>query len=249
MAFHLKTGLAFVGAALALLVGAPAIAQPPQGGPPPGFGGFGGFGGGGGSVSTTPVAVLDIGLKLSPEQKTKITDIQKQTVTDRNKMMQDLRNGGQPPDQGAFQAFMQKMQDMNKEADKKITDLLTPEQKKALPDVLKDVQTLNAVGIPAATMGDLKLTSDQRKKLADIAAASQKSLNEKMQEARQSGDFQSLREIMMNSRKETHDKAFALLTDDQKKVIEKYQKEHPQPQGRPGFGGPPPGGAPPPPPQ
>jgi Spy/CpxP family protein refolding chaperone len=245
MAINLKSGLAFAGAVLTLLVGAPALAQPPPGGGP-GFGFGGGQFGGGGSVSSAPIAALEVGLKLTAEQKTKIIDIQKQTTTDRNKMMQELRNGGQP-DQAAFQAFMQKMQTMNKEADKKITDLLTPEQKKLLPAVLKDIQTLSAVGIPAPTMGDLKLTDDQKKKIADIAAASQKTMQEKMQEARQSGDFQAIREIMMTNRKETHDKALAVLTEDQKKIVAKYEKEHPQQPGR-GFGpggGPPPGGPPP----
>ena len=246
MAFNLKA-LALTGAMLVLALTV-AIAQPPGGGRQGGFG-FGGFGGPA-TVSSSSVDVLAAGLKLTADQKTKIGEIQKQTAADRTKMIQDLRAGGPQPDQNAFQAFQQKMQDMNKSSDKKVTDALTPDQQKLLPSLLKDVQTLNSVGIPSATMADLKLTDDQKKKLTAIAETSQKAMTAKVEKASQNQDFQAIGQIVTTSRKATKDKALAVLTDDQKKTIAKYEKDHPQQPGRfGGFGGGgrPAGGQPPPP--
>lgn len=255
---HFRRGTIWTaaGALLAcLLCSSPASAQFPGGGPP--RGGFpGGPGGGMGrpddALINAPIEALASGLKLTPGQKTQITQIQDRV----HKGFADLMmpKGGGPPDFGAMQANFGKVRKMDEDGTAQIKALLTPAQKQALPGTLKDIQTLQGAGIPPALLGTLKLTADQKQKLAAISANGQKEMGAKMQQAQQSGNFGAIRQVLIDNRKQTHDKALAVLTGAQKSQVEQYIKAHPQrgfgggfgPPGgfRPppgGFGGPPPG--------
>ncbi|MFM2222757.1 MAG: hypothetical protein RLZZ78_1014 [Armatimonadota bacterium] len=222
-----------------------ALAQRGNGGG--GFGGgFGGFGGqrGGGmmqmGLSSLPVDVLVKGLKLTDDQKTKVDDVQKKIREAQRAAFGGGNNpfgggagGGNRPDPAQLQEMMTKMQEERKKNDAQVEAVLTDDQKKALPAFLKDVQAYQSAQLPLALIGDLKLTEDQKTKIAAVVKQVQTISQEKMQEARDNQDFQAIREIMTQTQTALKDKTRALLTADQKAMVEKYEKENPNQ----GFGG------------
>jgi hypothetical protein len=129
--------------------------------------------------------------------------------------------------------MMTKMQEERKKNDAQVEAVLTDDQKKALPAFLKDVQAYQSAQLPLALISDLKLTEDQKTKIAAVVKQVQTISQEKMQEARDNQDFQAIREIMTQSQTALKDKTRALLTADQKAMVEKYEKENPNQ----GFGG------------
>jgi Spy/CpxP family protein refolding chaperone len=238
-----KGSIVAIAAVAALTMGLSSYAQQAPGGAP-GGGGGGGFrqgrqGGRGGfgqpTLTSVPAAVLADGLKLTAVQKAKIQAIQDQARKD----TQALRPAqGQQPD---FQEMRQKMQALNEETNKSIEGVLTPDQLKAAPAFLKSVGGYRTVGIPLEVLPDLKLTADQKTKIAAIADAAQKQLQDEMQKMRAAGGgqpggggggggFQAIQDLM----KANGDKAAAVLTSGQKAILDKYKADHPQR----GFGGP-----------
>jgi Spy/CpxP family protein refolding chaperone len=217
-----------------------ALAQRGNGG-----GGFGGgFGGQRGGMmqmglSSLPVDVLVKGLKLSDDQKTKIDDVQKKVREAQRAAFGGGNNpfggGGTRPDPAQLQEMMTKMQEERKKNDAQVEAVLTDDQKKALPAFLKDVQTFLTAQLPLALIGDLKLTEDQKTKMAAVVKQVQTISQEKRQEAMDNQDFQALREIMTQTQTALKEKTRALLTADQKAMVEKYEKENPN-QGFGGFG-------------
>lgn len=146
--------------------------------------------------------------------------------------------GGGPGGPGGFggpggrpNIDFKKMEDLNTKATSKIEAVLTPAQKKALPGVIKEIGAMQMVQIPVETLGELKLTADQKSKIVGIAEKSQKDLQEKMKSA--NGDFRSMMPIFQAARDKTHADVMLVLTAPQKATVEKYEKEHP----RRGFGG------------
>ncbi len=203
---------------------APAARQGRAGG-----GGRGGFGGTP-SLSNLPIPFLTGALSLSDEQKTKIQAIQEKVRTD----MQELRKpdaSGQRPDRATLQP---KIKELNDKAKKDIEAVLTPAQIKKSDAALKSAGVYNAVGIPLGVLADLKLTHEQEVKLTDIANAATKAgeaSQKEFDEARTSGNQQKVQELSQArqaARKETQDKASAILTDKQKEALAQYQKDHPR---------------------
>ena len=248
----LMTTLVGATAVLSLVAFAQGSAHAQRGNGGGGFGGFaGGFGGqrGGGlmqmGLSNLPVDVLVKGLKLTDDQKTKVDDVQKKIREAQRAAFSGGNNpfgggagGGNRPDPAQLQEMMTKMQEDRKKNDAQIEAVLTDDQKKALPVFLKDVQTFQTAQLPLALVGDLKLTDDQKTKMAAVVTQIQKIAQEKRQEAMDNQDFQSLREIMTQTQTALKDKTRALLTADQKAMVEKYEKENPnQGFGRGGRGG------------
>ena len=179
------------------VVSASALAQPPGGG-------FGLRGLQPLTAATVPAPVLGKELKLSEEVQKKIATIQKGVQDKQTAAMQELRDsGGFNPE--ALQELQKKNQENGKKAETEILALLSDDQKKALLDVIKALQTLQTLTIPLALHEDLKLTEEQTKALTERAAVVAK-------------------------------ERAAILTAEQKAMIEKYVKEHPQPQGRRGGG-------------
>jgi hypothetical protein len=238
MSIRFTSGKLFALAAVAatLSVGITAVAQQP---PAPGGGGFGGGGrrqgGGRGfgapTLANTPVAVLADGLKLSATQKAKVQAIQDQYRKD----MTALRppQGQQPADP---QEMRQKMTGLTEETTKSIEGVLTADQNKAAPAFLKTIGGFRTVGIPLEVVPDLKLTSDQKTKIAAIADSAQKQIQDEIAKAQAAGGgqgggggFQGIQEMMKANR----DKAAAVLTVTQKATLDKYVADHPQR----GFGG------------
>ncbi|WP_395089085.1 hypothetical protein [Armatimonas sp.] len=224
------------GTALAVgaLVSTTAFAQPPGGG----------FGFGRGNqpltVATVPADALGKELQLSEEVQKKVAAIQKGVQDKMQAAMQELRDSG-----GFNQEAMQELQKTNlangKKAEMEILALLTDDQKKALPEMLKTLQLLQTLGIPVQLNGDLKLTAEQTKALAERAAVVQKeraAVTKQIQEAMASQDMDRVRELSQGMRGTggADAKALAILTPEQKAMVEKYIKDHPRPQGRRGGG-------------
>ncbi|MFM2414289.1 MAG: hypothetical protein RJB05_1465, partial [Armatimonadota bacterium] len=228
-------------AVLSLVAFAQGSAHAQRGNGGGGFGGFaGGFGGqrGGGlmqmGLSNLPVDVLVKGLKLTVDQKTKVDDVQKKIREAQRAAFGGGNNpfgggagGGNRPDPAQLQEMMTKMQEDRKKNDAQIEAVLTDDQKKALPAFLKDVQTFQTAQLPLPLIGDLKLTEDQKTKMAAVVKQVQTISQEKRQEAMDNQDFQALREIMTQTQTALKDKTRALLTADQKAMVEKYEKENP----------------------
>ncbi len=213
--------------------------QPPQGhGGPGGFGGPGRLGGrrSGGprpiSVSMIPAKALAEALGLSSDQTTKITAIQDSVRAERQKLMPapGVQPGGPPPDRETMQANREKMRTLDQKATGDIEAVLTTEQKSALPELLKILNALGRAGVPPEVAGDLKLTADQRRQLAALPGGP--------------GGPPPSRDGMGQGRREADEKVMAILTADQKKIVEAYPRQGPgEGGGRPprggGFGPPP----------
>ncbi len=239
----LKSGALLAVMAGSLAFGNISLAQPPGGGPPGGFrGGFRmGRGGGASTLATIPVDTLVEALKLTDMQKSDAGKYQEAFKKAQQANRPDFSGG--PPDPAVFQEMMKKNIELDKVFSDKIKALLTDDQKKTLPDVLKDFKTMNSARIPLGLYSKIKLTDDQKKKLDENADKSQKELDVKIKEAQDSGDRQAIRQLRQESQKAQQEKVNEILTDDQKELIKTWAKDHPQPQ-RGGPGGP--GGPPPP---
>ena len=226
-----------------------AFAQDAAGQPPAvrpgggqGRGGFGQgrFGGGGISLVNVPVDLLAKELKLSDEQKTTISAAQMKFTTDQRALFQPPADGSQPD----RQAMMAKMQELNQAATKDIQAALKDDQKTDAVALIKSLQTLQRLRVPYQTYSDLKLTSEQKTKLTALAADVAKDMAAKQQEftaARDAGDQAKMQELMaaMRPTGQPDAKTLAVLTAEQKELIEKYVKDHPQgrrPGGPGGFG-------------
>ena len=197
--------------------------------------GRGGFGNAAPTLATMPMPYLSMMLELKDDQKTKIQAIQDKVQTD----LQDLRKpdaDGNRPNRATLQP---KMKEINDQAKKDIEAVLTPEQLKKSETLVKTAGIYTAVGIPLGVVADLKLTSDEDAKLAALAADSAKDDATMQKDAADAqGDqqkMQDLRTARTAARKVTQDKAMAVLTETQKTMLTKYQKDHPAGQrgGRP----------------
>ena len=240
----LKSGLLLAVMAGTLSISNVLLAQPPAGAPPGGGfrGGFGGRGGGATTLANAPLDVLTDVLKLTDMQKSDIEKYQKAYQMFQQANRPDFSAGR--PDPAVMAEIQKKTEESNKSYSDKIKGLLNDDQKKQVPDVLKDFKLLNGAQIPLGLFSKIKLTDDQKKKLDEIETASQKDQKEKLDEAQKSGDFQSVRQAMQESRAALQTKVNEVLTDEQKELIKTWRKDHPRPQGgRPGGAG----GTPPPP--
>jgi hypothetical protein len=151
--------------------------------------------------------------------------------------------------------FREQMQTLTEKTTTNVEAVLTPDQKKLLPEFLKTAQALRATGIPMEVYADLHLTADQKTQLVAISDKSTADMRQKMEDAQANGggDRQAMFEMFRTAREDTHNKAMAVLSADQKAKVDAYVAAHPAPQfggfgggggrrgGGGGFGGPPPG--------
>lgn len=154
-----------------------------------------------------PVSALDTAVHLTPDQKTKATAIH-------DKYIESLRTLGanrQDP------AYGQKLRELMQKTNKELEDLLTAEQKAKLPDAFRELVTLVSVGLPMQSLGDLKLTAEQKKKLADIAREAQ--------EKRRTLKPEEIKDRSRDISKEANEKALAVLTSEQREVVEKSKAQ------------------------
>lgn len=163
----------------------------------------------GAAVTAVPAEVLAQELKLTEGQKDQVSKIQEKLASD----VKALRPKGVALDTSA----RDKIRDLNQQASKDILALLTADQKKKLPAVLREMGGLRMAGIPLRALGELKLTADQKKQIAGYVKDAQAGLKDLSAADR--------RVKMRDAMKDVASKTQAILTADQKKVLEGYQKK------------------------
>ncbi|HXG24229.1 MAG TPA: hypothetical protein VNJ09_06710 [Chthonomonadales bacterium] len=174
--------------------------------------GQGGFRAGGTvSLAQIPLSALNAAVGLTAEQKTKIEAIHTKLRSEQKNL---LPTPGTPREPGAMRETLQKLAALNRQASQEIEMVLTPEQKEKLPELRRKLALVRAAGIPLQVYDELKLTDDQVKQIVDIGEAAQK----KMREILTGGERGRLLEI----RQEAREKTLAVLTAEQKQVLQKY---------------------------
>ena len=178
----------------ALLLAAPALAQPPRGGMQRGGGGIG----------------MLLGNK-SVQDELKITDDQKKKIEEFAAKQQEARRGMQDLSQ---EERREKNQELTKQAEAFAKEVLTADQQKRIKQIV--IQT---AGLRAFAMEDvvkeLKLTDEQKEKLKALSDDMRKDQQELFSGG---GDQQENMKKFQALNKEYLTKASALLTDEQKKV-------------------------------
>jgi Spy/CpxP family protein refolding chaperone len=180
-----------------------------------GGGMMGGFGGGAGQYTLLTLATnatIAKEIKVTDEQKTKLDALTPEMRADRQEMMQSMGGGGggpgsmTPEEMAKRQAEMQKLTD---KYDKKVGEILTPEQLARLKEL-----RLQAIGPTALSDKDvakeLNLTTDQKVKMKaaeDDAAKKRQALFADMQGG--GGD----RAAMQTKMKEISDALLKQLVD------------------------------------
>lgn len=235
----------------ATLAASVALAQGP-GGPPPPFGGPPPGPPPPVSAANIPLPFLDSQLSLTSGQESRMKQIQADARAKRDTLrpMPDSRLPDGPPSRAEMDAMRAKADAIDSTATSQIRAALTASQKQALPGIVAQAEALRADGIPLQIYDDLNLTASQKDKLTAIGQAAAKADKLATDKAKQTGDFQSLRATVHDSRQTTHAKVDAVLSDSQRQTLETFQQDHPRPgpDGGPGMGGPPPPGNRPPPP-
>jgi len=145
-------------------------------------------------------------LKLTDEQKTKVGTLVETLREERRGRFQDLRDA--TPEER-----MKIQEQWRTEEMKKINEVLNPDQQKRFRQISLQQEGPMAV-IHADVATEIGLTDDQKKKVADL----QREMMEKQRGIFQEfqGDREGAMAKMQALRKETNDKAMAILTDDQK---------------------------------
>lgn len=196
----------------------------------------GGRGGYGRPITLTRVspALLKTSLKLSDDQVAKITAIHAKMADDQKALFAPPSDGT-APDPAARAANRQKMQAIDEQANTDILAVLDDTQRKAVPDLLKDMQVYAMAGIPMEAADQIKLTEDQKKQVHGIIVESNQKLRDATQAA--AGDQDKINQARQDSRKDTRDKIQAVLTAEQKTALDDYRKAHSRRGGRRGGAG------------
>lgn len=162
-------------------------------------------------VATVPLETLDTALKLTADQKAKIKAIQDKFEADAKPLRPEP---GAPRDP----ANMQKLRDLTNQANRDILALLTPEQTAKLREVAPVWSALRSAGIALDLLPQLKLTAEQTEKISGIVKDTAEKLRGMSPDERRA----QAREI----RQDTRNKIEAVLTEQQKETLRKYQEEH-----------------------
>ena|SRR5687767_9505333 len=151
-------------------------------------------------LANMPVQALDRLVTLTADQKTKITAIQDKFEADAKALPKDPSS-------------REKRRDLNRAATQQVMAVLTDAQKEKLRSAMKELGPIAGAGIPIPLLQDLKLTDEQKKKIADIVAEARKGA------ASGPGDRKAMREQVQT-------KIAAVLTAEQKAIVTKYMAEH-----------------------
>jgi hypothetical protein len=173
-----------------------------------GRGGFGGRGGAGGGAAMLRMPEVQTELKLSDEQKTKVTTLADKIQEERRGQFQGLRDLSNEERQ-------KKMADWRASEDKQLAEILNADQMKRYNQLRLQRQGISAVA-EKPVADELKLTDDQRTKIQEIVSAQMAEMQSLRQGGGDGGDPSARREKMTAMRKQTDDKIAAVLTDEQK---------------------------------
>jgi hypothetical protein len=153
-------------------------------------------------LATLPEVVTE--LKLTDEQKTKISAIADQLQSD---IRSSFGGGGGPPD-------MDKMEQMNQDATAKVDALLDAGQQKRLGEIAIQVNGASSLN-DAALRKQLNFTDEQTKKYEEARDANRAAMTELMGMSREERQGK-----MADMRKEADDRLLGVLTDQQKTEFE-----------------------------
>ena len=180
-----------------------------------------------------PMPMLDRTLKLTDDERSKIESIQDQFQESIHSLMPPRpRPGATPPAVGDRKAAETKIETIAKQAGEKVMAALTADQQKTLTRVLADLNDFRLVHIPYGAAKDLKLTPDQRSKVADIAAKTRKeikAIRDASSDPR--ADHDKIAEILKSAGADTR----KLMTESQKTALDTFLNDHPM-RGRGGDG-------------
>jgi hypothetical protein len=160
-------------------------------------------------------------LKMTPAQIEKLPAKQEEL----RQAMQELRQQGQPGSPEEGQKRMEKMRELQ---DKAVTDILDTTQKKRFRQL--ELQQQGPIALGRKDVADeLKLTEEQRRKVAGL----QQQANSEMQGMMQGVDFQNMSQDerqnlmrkMQDMQKATGEKIAAVLNDDQRATWKAMQGE------------------------
>jgi Spy/CpxP family protein refolding chaperone len=186
-------------------------------GQPRGFTGMGRMGMGTGKAMLLRSEQVQKELKISEEQKTKITEVVTAHQKKSSGEFAKLRDVSREERREKMTAVREKL---TKELDKQLKEVLKKEQFKRLEEI-----SVQQRGTRALTQKDmvaaLKLSEEQVEKINGVFQAQGEKMRELFQELRnRQGERGSMREAMEKLRKETDANAIAVLTDEQKKKYE-----------------------------
>jgi hypothetical protein len=230
----------------ALMLAAPALAQPPGGF---GGGGFGGGVGGRGGFGADPVSLLRMEevqkeLELLDDQKEKIDAL---TEANRNRERPDfgnIREMSEAERQQLFARLRTEREKQTAETKEKLGEILLPHQMERLEQLVIQRQGLGALNNPEVA-AKLKISEGQQEKIRTTAEEASEKMREEMralfQGGNREGNREQIQEKMAEARAETEKQVLAVLTDAQKKQFDEMKGEpftFPQPQfGQGGPGG------------
>jgi Spy/CpxP family protein refolding chaperone len=183
-------------AAVVALVASPALAQRQR---PQGQGGRQG-GPGGGAMS----GLMLLGQK-SVQDELKLTDDQVAKIKAAGEKQREALGGGLSREEA-----QQKRQELAKENEKLVADLLKPDQAKRLKQISLQVQGARALANPDIAK-QLNITEDQKRQIQEI----QQEAGQQLQGLFQGGDREAAQKKMAEVRKSTNEKVMKLMTADQ----------------------------------
>jgi hypothetical protein len=218
------------------------LAPGAQPGMPGGTGGMRMGMGRGLSAANVPTSVLKDTLKLTSAQVKQIDAIKQESMQQGGKLFAGRRPGEGQPGPQDLEKIRAQVQKLREQAESRVVAVLTDEQKKALPVVLKDVGDLSMVGIPVELYSQLKLTDAQKKAIAAQAASVGNGMSRSPTPGQRPGDPRAFGEAQRAARNKVKAAAMKTLTASQRALVTKYEKAHPRSGGRFGFGGPGSGG-------
>ena len=210
MSRHSKPFTAIAALALALAFAQTSLAQ--QQGRGRGFGrGF--------SVSQPQLASLEqvqTELKVTPEQKAKISEINEQLAEDRRAL-------GRPEGQDGFRQRAEQIEKLNAEATKQLHAAIDETQQNRLREIWIQV---NGTGVLSdeAIAKELKITEQQQEQLTSTRRESFQAFGEAFRSAGDLSEDQR-REKLQELRRESEQKVLAVLTAEQREQFEKMQGE------------------------
>jgi hypothetical protein len=172
------------------------------------------------TLASAPIDVLTVELKLDDGQKKRINAIQDRL----EKEFKGLSKSGRGADPSAMDS---KMTDILAQADKDIDGELNAEQRPLATVMLKKLSLIRSATLPPELYLELKLTDDQLKSLED-GLPDIKQENKERAKAMMSAGLARDPRKMQALMSALGEKVSSILNKDQKSLVEKYRKKHPQ---------------------
>ncbi|HQR07468.1 MAG TPA: hypothetical protein PLN21_11630 [Gemmatales bacterium] len=206
------------------LLASVTFAQPPGGGRGMGMGG-------GNMIGLAKAKDVAADIKLNDDQVKKLDELQKKMTAKMTSARED--------NQGDREAMMAAMQEIGKETEKGLAEVLNADQMKrlkqlSLQSTLKNGGLLAALGNPDVSKA-LTLNEEQQEQLKGFREDMQNTMREMFQSGGGGGDQAEMRKKMQEYRTSLDKKVSKLLTDDQNKKLkdlqgEEFKGQFPQPQ-------------------